>query len=141
MRTVAPVRPTRMGAKRSSWSGARLAALDQLEQRDEGRRLRTALEPGDLVVEHERAAAAHEQPEALDERAHGDRAAAHRRRVDAHRRLEQVQHGLGQARGLLVDERRGGPGRRIRRRRRAEDAQARGGAPFAASHSAARLKR
>ena len=84
---------------------ARLAALDQLEQGDERRRLGAALEARDLVVEDEAAAGAHEQPEALDERPHGDRAPPDRRRVDALGRLEQVQHRLGQAPGLLVDER------------------------------------
>ena len=61
----------------------RLAALDQLEQGDERRRLGAALEARDLVVEDEAAAGAHEQPEALDERPHRDGAPADHRRVDA----------------------------------------------------------
>ena len=116
------------GLEEVGLGGARLAALDQLEQGDERRRLCAALERRDLLVEDEAAARAHEQPEALDERPHGDRAAPDRRRVDAPGRLEQVQHRLGQPPGLLVDERRRRARRGVRRRRRAEDAQPGGGA-------------
>ncbi len=65
-----------------------------------------------------------EQAETLHERPHRDCAAPDRRRVDARGRLEQAQHRLCQARGLLLDERRRRPWRPVGRRARAEDAQA-----------------
>ncbi len=127
---MAPLRRDADGLEEVGLGCVRLAALDQLEQGDEGGRLGAALERRDLVVEDEAAAGAHEQAEALDEWAHGDGAAADRGRVDALGRLEQVQHRLGQAARLLVDERGLRPRRRIGRGRRAEDAQARVGAPL-----------